>query len=243
MLGNNWEDYYNTYRENSHRFTTPEDDARVISKIFYKLETVVEVSPTPLSTLVVGVGGSKAIRGYSKLFWENISSDKDLDTLVFLDIRNFDSEDKVAGKFFEKEALLVQADGTMLPFEDNSFNLVLTHCLFECLSDQQLNKIMGEIDRVTMREGLGIHTFADCNNSIERAIRRGMNKLNKRRFGIDFNYRMEKDIEELLDRNNFNLVDMGMVGSGFNECQNLTIGCVKGFHKSKRKSMKAPFIV
>ncbi len=242
MLENNWEDYYNTYREKPHCFTTPVDDAPVISKMFSRLNIAVEDATSALSTLVVGVGGSKAIREYSKLFWEEISSQEDLDTLVFLDIRNFDSEDKVTLESFKGEALLIRADGTTLPFEDHSFNLVLTHCLFECLSDEQLKKVIREIDRVTMNQGLGIHTFADSGN-IERFFQRSMNRLNKKRFGIDFNYRGEKDIEELLSRNNFNLVDRGMVGSGFRECQNLTIGCVKGAPSSNRKSMRAPFIV
>jgi hypothetical protein len=239
----NWENYYSSYQNNPEVFTTPKDDARVISDMFFNLQETTENSPEYLSALVIGVAGSRAIREYSEIFWNGISPQEERDALTFLDIRDFDTRDRNSVKYSkEGKNFLVQADGTRLPFPDNSFNLVLTHCLFECISDRELEKILGEVGRVSVDGGFGIHTFVDC-NGLGAILRKGASKLRKNKFGIDFNYRTSKGVEDCLNRNSFQIVDKGMMGSGINECQNLTVGCIKRASRKKSRFKKTPFIV
>jgi hypothetical protein len=70
----NWENYYSSYEKDSEIFTTPKDDARVISDMFFNLQSVTENPPEYLSALVIGVGGSRAIREYSEIIWKGYIS-------------------------------------------------------------------------------------------------------------------------------------------------------------------------
>jgi hypothetical protein len=239
----NWENYYSSYEKDSEIFTTPKDDARVISDMFFNLQSVTENPPEYLSALVIGVGGSRAIREYSEIFWRGISPQGERDSLTFLDIRDFDTRDRNSTRYSrEGKNFLVQADGTTLPFPKNSFNLVLTHCLFECISDREIEEIMTEVGRVSEDGGFGIHTFVDCND-IGAIFRKGFSKLRKKRFGIDFNYRTNREVDDCLNRNGFYIADKGMMGSGIDKCQNLIVGCVKGVSKRKSGFKRMPFVV
>jgi hypothetical protein len=238
---NDWECYYERYREKPERFTRPIDDRDVIVNIFDRLKNSSESPPSSLRALVIGAGGSLAVREFSEIFWESISS-KEEDRLSFVDIRSFNDNDRGSVVDLNEKSFLIQGDGCTLPFEDGTFNLILTHCLFGCLSDSDLEKIMREMDRLTGKRGFGIHTFRDF-DSLGKFYEKSVSFLKRKSFGITFTPRSGGEVEGLLNENNFQVMDKGIVGRGFNECQNLTVGCIKRIQRKKRRFKKMPFVV
>jgi SAM-dependent methyltransferase len=238
---NDWECYYEKYRESPERFTRPIDDREVIVDIFDRLKNSSESPPSSLKGLVIGAGGSLAVREFSEIFWESISSQEE-DRLSFVDIRSFKENDKESVVDLNEKSFLIQGNGCTLPFEDGAFNLIFTHCLFECLSNPDLAKIMREMDRVTEKRGFGIHTFRDF-DSLGKFYEKSVSFLKRKSFGVTFTPRLVGEVEGMLNENNFQVMDKGLVGKGFNECQNLTVGCVKRIERKKRRFKKRPFVV
>lgn len=239
--GDNWDRYYDTYNSKTEKFTTPSDDSEVIRRTFATLKPVFE-KEQPLSALVLGVAGSRSVADYSNVFWDGFSRDNEEDRLFFLDMRQFGEGDKMAVESAHEKSFLVQADGKRIPFQENSFNLVLTHCLFDCINDSSMENMLKEVDRVTIEGGLGIHTFVDC-SKVGKLFRRNISKLRVAEFGIDFHYRTVDEVEQILNKNNFQIFDMGLMGVGLNSCANLTVGCIKVPKSRVKKFPLSPFVV
>lgn len=236
----NWDKYYEAYSNRRERFSVVNEDLPVLRRMYEKLGCIFEKEHEPLSALVLGAAGPRSIHDFSALFWNDISQNNGEDKLTFLDMRGFDEKDKEEANLCENETLLIRANGMQLPFEDGSFNLVLTHCLFECIDDSTLKNIVKELERVTTEKGIGIHTFADCQKSTKR-IRRFKSIIRKHKYGISFHYRDLREIEEILNENKFQIIDVGFVGFGLSELENLTVGCFKVSEKRKEKFPFPPF--
>lgn len=243
MTESNWEYFYEEYNREKKDFAVPREDAVVVSRMFSKLENSVESPPSQLNALVIGVAGQKAIKETCENFWENISIDNENDNLFILDVRNFDNKDRREINLIGNDrTFLIQGNGCKLPFEDTSFNLVLTHCLFPCLNDEDLRLLIKEIDRVTVRRGLGIHTFRSCSD-IEKFYSNSLRGLKRKKYGIKYYDRSEKEMEGILNSNNFQIMNKGAVGDGFIDSKNLTVGCEKRVLREKKRFKKMLFIV
>lgn len=212
------------YRKVPVSFSCPKDDAPVITRTYSVLESM--ESPTKVDALVLGVGGPKAVRKINNIFWESISNQNADNTLTIVDIRDFLEKDYLAisGEYSDR-TFLQQADARNLPFEDNSFNLVLTHCFFPCLRDDNLKEVLEEIERVIVYGGFGIHTFRQTFFT-GRAIRRLWSSLNSSRAGTVYFDRSINKMERMLNNNSFRIVSMRSK-RGFASCENLTVGCIK----------------
>lgn len=220
--------YSNVYqdREVPASFSSPKDDAPAIIRTYSVLESMEK--PARINALVLGVGDFEAIKKINNIFWHDISNGGFDDSLTIVDIRSFSEKDRlVLGDPYIDRTFLQQADARELPFEDNSFNLVLTHCFFPCFRNEDLESVLEEIDRVTVPRGMGIHTFRDTLFT-GRALRRIWSSLDSKRAGCVYFDRSRGKMETFLNRNNFEIVSMRSM-QGYASCENLTVGCVKKY--------------
>ena len=213
------------YRKVPASFSWPKDDAPVISRTFFSLASIEK--PKSLNALVLGVGGPKAAKRIAEIFWEDISRGNSEDTLTMVDIRQFLQRDcDAVGEDYLDRTFLLQEDARNLSFNDKSFNLVLTHCFFPCFKDEDLYKVLEEINRVTVDNGLGIHTFRST-FVLGRGLRRVWSALDTKRTGCKYYDRSDSKMEELLNSNGFEVKKMMSMGIGREDCINLTLGCIK----------------
>jgi ubiquinone/menaquinone biosynthesis C-methylase UbiE len=213
------------YRKVPASFLSPKDDAPVISSTFSSLASIEK--PKSLNALVLGVGGPKAARRIAEIFWEDISRGNSEDTLTMVDIRDFLERDYDAvGEDYLDRTFLLQEDARDLSFDDESFNLVLTHCFFPCLRDEDLYEVLEEINRVTVDNGLGIHTFRST-SLLGRGVRRVWSALDMKKTGCKYYDRSDGKMEELLNSNGFEIKKMMSMRRSIEDCINLTLGCIK----------------
>lgn len=229
------------YRKVPASFSWPKDDAPVISRTFFSLASIEK--PKSLNALVLGVGGPKAAKRIAEIFWEDISRGNSEDTLTMVDIRQFLQRDcDAVGEDYLDRTFLLQEDARNLSFNDKSFNLVLTHCFFPCFKDEDLYKVLEEINRVTVDNGLGIHTFRST-SLFDRGLRKVWFTLNPKKAGCEYYDRTDSQMEELLNRSGYEIVNIRTMGRGFSDCENLTLGCIKKEEHEIRKYSGGIYIV
>lgn len=213
----NWTKYHKIYARHPEMFVTPENDRWPISKISYVLG--LPFNDEKFDSLVLGVGGPVAVHEYTTLYPEVVRPSNGYgvnDNLFFTDIRPFSKNDKTQSK----DNPLFRSDGTVLPFKEGQLDLVMTHCLFDCIDNDELRNILKEMQRVTKLGGYGIHTF--CLPSLwERIFKRPFVNM-KPILGIEYHTRTEKDILRCFANSGFQIIDLATDDNNYR----LTVGCI-----------------
>lgn len=219
-----WNNYHNTYnrRKVPASFSIPKDDGAAILETFRDFESK-ESLPSPIRAVFIGAAGPEAIKKMQEIFRGYISDGNPQDELTIVDIRDFNQRDYDA--IFDKyreTTFLSKQDARELQFRDDSFNLILTHCLFPCLEDDGLNSVLEEMQRVTKPGGFGIHTFSE-KTLLANVCGTVWATFRRKKAGMVYKYRSKNEIENFLNNNGFQISNLRSVYP----YENLTVGCVK----------------
>lgn len=93
-----------------------------------------------------------------------------------------------------RDLTFVQANGVHLPFVQDTFDVIVTHFLFDCLSESTSKLILDECERVTRMDGFNLHCVSVEDSKILRFLaNRVFGNKARSKLGVNFNTRPSQE--------------------------------------------------
>ena len=207
-----WQKYHFS-TEGSSELYRPATSRQGYEEALYESGRLTDLqSQDHLDILVVGTAGAESTKHHVTMWPGILRSPQSSDTLTICDTCELPlaASQKMLSEHQPVHTIqTVQADGTQLPFTNGSFDIVVTHCLFECIDDDTLYRLVQECGRVTRGAGIDLHCVVRIRSRARELLERFSQGHREDRYGIRFRLRREVFYNTLFERAGLSVLSHG----------------------------------
>ncbi len=201
-----WDRYYNRYETTPNDFRTPSDSISALYEAIFKNYEIKELlRRKSLRILIIGTAGEQSTHEFIQTWKICTDRQPGQDQFTFIDLHMTPLSQP---SDLDSTPHFIQADGRRIPFDNNSFDVIITHHLFDCADKSSILRILEECRRVTNYElGINFHCVKDTMTHLGEIWGNSVLRFIKwLKYGIPFYYRTNHRYEEFFELCNLELI-------------------------------------